>query len=435
MTARAIAGVKGMNDLLPEESGRWHSLEQILRETVLRHGYQEIRTPIVEPTPLFVRSVGEGTDIVDKEMYSFVFHDESMTMRPEGTAGVVRAFIEHTLHGKQPVSRLFYIGPMFRGERPARGRYRQFHQAGCEVFGDAGPVVDAEMIDMLVGLLRRLEIENVEVVINSLGGAGAKDRYRARLVEHLTPLRDGLSDESQRRLASNPLRILDSKSPKDAAAIASAPSILEVIDDEDKAHFDALCGLLDALGTPYKVDSRLVRGLDYYTRTLFELRGRGGELGAQNALGGGGRYDRLVEELGGPSTPAVGFALGLERLLLAMPKHVALPESTVLLAPIGDRAIKVALTIAKALRAAGVTALVEGRGASLKAMLRRANLSGARVAVVIGDSELDRHVVQLKDLAAHTQREVSADALDVITHEIKAILVSPAPDAGVVSHS
>jgi histidyl-tRNA synthetase len=395
-----------MNDLLPSEVARWHALEETIEDVLRLHAYREIRVPMIEHTPLYVRSVGEGTDIVDKEMYSFTFHDEPMTVRPEGTAGVVRAYVEHGIHAKEPVSRFYYVGPMFRGERPARGRYRQFHQVGCEVFGDPGPVVDAEMIDMLVGMLKRLGIQDIEVLVNSLGGKGTKPRYREKLVEFLEPKKHELSEDSKRRLITNPLRILDSKNPVDQAAVQDAPSVLDVIDDDDRKHFDGLRRHLDKLGTPYTVEPKLVRGLDYYSRTLFEVRGRGGELGAQNTLVGGGRYDGLVEELGGPSTPAIGFAAGLERLLLATalePKKVA---SEVFIAPIGERAASEALLIARELREAGVAAVVEGRGGSLKSMLRRANSLNATRAIVLGDGELDRGVVQLKDLAGHAQRDV-----------------------------
>ncbi len=395
-----------MNDLLPSEVARWHAMEETIREVVRLHGYREIRVPVIEHTPLYVRSVGEGTDIVDKEMYSFTFHDEPMTVRPEGTAGVVRAYVEHAVHTKEPVSRFYYEGPMFRGERPARGRYRQFHQAGCEVFGDPGPVVDAEMIDMIVALFARLGIKDVEVLVNSLGGKGTKAKYREKLVEYLTPEKDALSEDSKRRLSTNPLRILDSKDPRDQAAIKDAPSVLDVIDDDDRAHFDGLRRHLDKLQTPYTVEPRLVRGLDYYSRTLFEIRGRGGELGAQNTLAGGGRYDGLVEELGGPATPAIGFAAGLERLLLATELPAKKLEADVLIAPMGERAAGEALVIARELRAAGVPVVVEGRGGSLKSMLRRANSLGSAKAIVIGDGELDRGVVQLKDLAGHSQKDV-----------------------------
>lgn len=404
--SRAISAVKGINDLLPSEVARWRALESTIREVVRLHGYREIRVPVIEHTPLYVRSVGEGTDIVDKEMYSFVFHDEPLTVRPEGTAGVVRAYIEHAIHAKEPVSRFYYEGPMFRGERPARGRYRQFHQAGCEVFGDPGPLVDAEMIDMVVEIMKRIGVQDVQVLVNSLGQKGTKAAYREKLLEFLEPKKDGLSEDSKRRLATNPLRILDSKDPRDQALVADAPSVLDVIDDEDRKHFDDLRRHLDKLGTPYVVDPRLVRGLDYYSRTLFEVRGSGGELGAQNALAGGGRYDGLVEELGGPPTPGIGFAAGLERLLLAtsLPPVVDVPE--VFVAPLGDRAVPEALLLGRELRAAGVATLVEGRGGSLKAMLRRANSLGSTHAIVIGGGELDRGVVQLKELAAHAQRDV-----------------------------
>lgn len=418
--SRAISAVKGMNDLLPTDVARWRALESTIREVVRLHGYREIRVPVIEHTQLYVRSVGEGTDIVDKEMYSFVFHDEPMTVRPEGTAGVVRAYVEHGLHAKEPVSRLYYEGPMFRGERPARGRYRQFYQAGCEVFGDPGPLVDAEMIDMIVGLLRRLGITDVEVLLNSLGGKGTKARYRERLVEYLEPHKDALSEDSKRRLTTNPLRILDSKDPRDQKVIASAPSVLDVIGDDDRAHFDGLRRHLDKLGTPYTVEPRLVRGLDYYSRTLFEVRGRGGELGAQNTLVGGGRYDGLVEELGGPPTPAIGFAAGLERLLLATSVAPAKDQPEVFVAPLGERAMGEALALARELREAGVPTLVEGRGGSLKSMLRRANALGSTIAMVIGDGEVDRGVVQLKDLAAHAQRDVPrAEVVSAVTEAVR----------------
>ncbi len=421
MSGRAINAVKGMNDILPGDVERWRALEATLRDVWRAHGYREVRTPIVEPTPLFVRGIGEGTDIVDKEMYSFVFHDEPMTLRPEGTAGAARAYIEHGIHAKEPVTRWCYEGPMFRGERPARGRYRQFHQHGCEVFGDAGPLVDAEMIDMLVGMLRRLHVDDVQVLVNTLGGPGTRDRYRQRLVAHFEPNKDRLSDDSKRRLTTNPLRILDSKHDRDQEAIASAPSVLDVIDDDDRKHFDGLRAHLDRLGVPYKVDPRLVRGLDYYTRTVFELRGSGGELGAQNALFGGGRYDGLIEELGGPPTPAIGFALGVERILLATTAEKPFVEPPVFVAPIGERAAGEALVIARELRGLGIVTVVEGRGGSLKSMLRRANALESKIAIVLGDAELDRGAVQLKDLAAHQQRDVPRTDL---SREIAAALAS-----------
>ncbi len=401
-----LRAVKGMHDILPDEIGRWHRLEAAFRAMASRHGYEEVRTPVCEPTPLFVRSIGEATDVVEKEMYSFRRHDDELTLRPEGTAGAARAYLEHTVHARQAVTRWSYLGPMFRGERPARGRQRQFHQAGCEIYGDPGPVCDAEMIDMLVGFLGELGVGEIEVLVNSLGSGDTRARYRDALVTHLSPRRADLSEESQRRLDKNPLRILDSKSPRDQELCADAPTVLDVLDGDDRAHFDALRRHLDALGTPYRVDPRLVRGLDYYTRTLFELRGSGGELGAQNALGGGGRYDGMIAELGGPATPAIGFALGLERLLLAMRPELPRAAPLVVLVPLGDAGATACLVLAKELRALSIPAIVDGRGGKLKAMMARAEQRGATVAVLIGDAELERGAVAVKTMATHAQEEL-----------------------------
>ncbi len=424
------AAVKGMNDILPDEVGRWHQLERAFRETVELCGYQEVRTPVVEPTALFVRSIGENTDIVEKEMYSFERHSDALTLRPEGTAGVVRAYVEHHIDQREPVSRWYYLGPMFRGERPARGRYRQFHQLGCEVYGDNGPTCDAEMIDMLVAFFHKLGIGELEVVINSLGGPDTRPRYRTALLEYLAPRKDALSEESQRRLTTNPLRILDSKDPRDIEALGQAPSILDVLGDDDRVHWNALLKHLERLETPVKVDPTLVRGLDYYTRTLFEVRTSAGEVGAQNALGGGGRYDGLVREIGGPNVPAIGFAVGVERTLLAMTSTDATPRVLCSIAPIGPRAASEALVLAKQLRELGVAVDVDGRGGaggSLKAMLRRANSLHARLCIVLGDAELDAGQAQLKDLEGHTQGLVArADLVSQVVARMK----SDAPSGG-----
>jgi histidyl-tRNA synthetase len=398
--------VKGMNDILPDEVDRWQHLEQAFRRTAELHGYAEVRTPIVEPTELFVRSIGETTDVVEKEMYSFAHHDEALTMRPEGTAGAARAYVEHKVHAREPVTRWYYLGPMFRAERPQRGRYRQFHQAGCEIFGDPGPIADAEMIDMLVGLFRELGVADVRAGVGSIGGAETRARYRDALLGFLRPKREKLSEHAQARLEQNPLRILDSKDDRDKEACQGAPSMVDLLDDADRAHWDGLRSALDALGTPYEIDPTLVRGLDYYTRTLFELRSSAGELGAQNTLCGGGRYDDMVAELGGPSVPAIGFAMGLERILLAMGDRPAARPTLCYVAPLGERGKLSALAIGRELRAEGVRTEVDGRGNSLKSQLRRADALGARFCVVLGDAELDRGVVQLKDLGAHTQSEV-----------------------------
>jgi len=415
-----LRAVKGMNDVLPDEIGRWHRLENAFRTLVELYRYEEIRPPLVEATALFARQIGEVTDIVEKEMYSFQHHGEDLTLRPEGTAGVARAYVEHRIDTKEPLSRWYYLGPMFRSERPQKGRYRQFYQAGCEVFGDAGPAIDAEMIDMLVKLMKDLGIGEVTAHVNTLGAAGTRARYRETLLQYLSPRAGELSEDSQRRLQTNPLRILDSKDPRDADIMAGAPSILDVLEDDDRAHFESLCRYLDQGQTPYVVDPRLVRGFDYYTRTLFELRGSGSELGSQNALGGGGRYDRMVRELGGPDVPAIGFALGLERLLLAMPQTPPPLKKSVLLAPMGEAATVQALLIAKSLRRYGIPAEVDGRKSSLKSMLRRANAAGATYCIVLGDAEIAAGTVQVKDLAGHTQEDLSrTDVARILADRIR----------------
>ena len=328
-----LRAVRGMNDILPDEVVRWQRLEGAFRRHAELHGYAEVRTPIIEHTSLFRRQVGESTDIVEKEMYSFERHGDDLTVRPEGTAGAARAYVEHQVATKEPVSRWYYLGPMFRGERPAKGRYRQFYQAGCEIYGDPGPLCDAEIIQLVVGLFRDLGVGEVVVHVNSLGSAGTRERYRDALLAHFTPLEASLSEDSQRRLEKNPLRILDSKDPRDQAAAQGAPSILNVLDAADPEHWQGLLHYLGVLGVPHVVDPTLVRGLDYYTRTLFEVRTKSTDLGAQNALGGGGRYDNMVKSLGGPDVPAIGFALGLERILLSMPEAAAPPPKTCALLP------------------------------------------------------------------------------------------------------
>ena len=417
MEHRAITGT---SDVLPNQSARWLVIERAFRDLVGQHAYDEIRTPIIEPTPLFLRSIGVATDIVEKEMYSFLHHGDAITLRPEGTASAVRAYVQHHINQTEPVSRWYYVGPMFRGERPARGRYRQFHQLGCELFGDPGPACDAEMIDMLQVFFASLGIPNIDIVVNSLGSRDTRDRYSRVLVDHLAPRKDDLSEDSRRRLLSNPLRILDSKDERDIAALVGVPSVLDVVDAGDRAHFDSLRRYLDRLGTPYRVDPTLVRGLDYYTRTLFEIRCDAGSIGAQNALGGGGRYDTLVSQLGGTDTPAIGFALGVERILLAMESVEAGQELSSLVAvlPLGEAAAGEALVLARELRARGLRVDVDcrgGSGASVKSMLRRANARSVRVCLVLGDSELANQQVQLKDLLARSQETVARrDVVDCV---------------------
>ena len=407
----AFRAVKGMNDILPDEVQAWHFVENLFRETVRRHGYSEVRTPVVESTSLFVRSIGETTDVVDKEMYTFDRHDDSLTLRPEGTAGAARAYVEHAVQAKEPVSRWYYIGPMFRAERPQRGRYRQFYQAGCEIYGDKGPIADAEMITMLVDFLGSIGIAGLEVKINSLGGGDTRERYRTALSDYFRPLCEQLSEHARERLEANPLRILDSKDPRDQAVAAGAPSILDSLAPEDKDHFSELCACLDTLGTPYRVEPRLVRGLDYYTRTLFEIVSTAGDLGSQNALVGGGRYDNMVHELGGPKVPAIGFAMGLERLLLAIANQPPAVQTHCFFAPLGAAAARRSLVLARELRQKSFIVEVDGRGGSLKSMLRRADSLQACCAVVIGDNELANDSAVLKDLKQHTQRAIDLSSL------------------------
>jgi histidyl-tRNA synthetase len=417
-----IRAVKGMNDILPEEIRRWQRIEATFRSTVALYGYEEVRTPLVEPTALFVRSIGEATDVVDKEMYSFERHSESLTLRPEGTAGAARAFVEHSRHAKEAVTRWYYIGPMFRAERPQRGRYRQFHQAGCEIYGDPGPVCDAEMIAMLADFLGRLGIANLKIQVNSIGGAESRERYREALLEFFRPKLEQLSEHARERLEKNPLRVLDSKDPRDRAASEGAPSVLDYLVDDDQRHWEGVKRALDSMQVAYVVTPGLVRGLDYYTRTLFEITAASGELGTQNALCGGGRYDKMIEGLGGPATPAVGFAIGLERILLAMPEEVIEPAPLCFFAPIGEAATDRALSFAQALRRHGVRVEVDSRGRSPKAMLRRADSMKARSVIVLGDSELERSVAAVKDLSSHAHTEVGfSDLVNWLSEALKPV--------------
>lgn len=409
--------VKGMNDILPDEVGRWHHVERIFRRTVELYGYAEVRTPLLESTELYVRSTGETSEIVEKQMFTFERSGESLALRPEGTPGAARAYIARSVHAREPVTRWYYLGPMFRAEQPQRGRYRQFYQAGCELIGDAGPIVDAEMIDMLVELLRELGVTDAVACVNSLGGRATRARYREALLDFLRPKADTLSEHARRRLEDNPLRILDSKNPADQKAVQGAPSILDVLEPDDRAHFDGLRRALDALGTPYKVVPELVRGLDYYTRTVFEIQSTMGELGSQNTLIAGGRYDGMLKELGGPDLPAIGFAMGIERVLLASPLGPIEPPPLCFIAPLGERAAVAGLGLARELRRKGVRVELDGRGNSMRSMLRRADALGARLCLVLGDAEIDQGIVQLKHLAAHTQRTVAQN--DVVSEVVR----------------
>lgn len=395
-----VQSVIGMNDVLPAEAARWRALEAAFHATCARYGFGEVRTPFCEYTELFVKGIGEGTDVVSKEMYTFEDRGgRSLTLRPEGTASAVRAYLEHAA-GSEPVARWYYCGPMFRGEKPAKGRYRQFSQVGAEVYGDAGFSVDAELIDLAASFLRALGIPKFEVRINSLGSGDTRTRYEEALRAYFTPLRDKLSEDSQRRLEKNPLRIIDSKAPEDQALRPGAPDLIKFLGDDDKKHFDGVCEVLTKLGTPFVVDPTIVRGLDYYTRTIFELKDASGSLGAQDTLAAGGRYDNLVAQLGGKPTPAVGFAMGIERLLLAAPAPKAERAQSVAVIGIGNEAAVCAeaLSIARELRSAGIVTHVDTRFGKPDRQFKYADRVGAQAGIVLGSSEVAAGTVVLKDL-------------------------------------
>ncbi len=405
--SETIKAVKGMNDILPPESARWDWLEERVRSLMSRHGYVGVRTPIVEPTALFVRGLGEVTDIVEKEMYSFEdsMNGDRLTLRPENTAGVVRAITEHSLL-RDGGKRLFYIGPMFRHERPQKGRYRQFHQVGAEALGYAGPDVDAELILMCRMLWRELglvEGRDVRLEINSLGQPDERRAHREALIAHFEAHAELLDEDAKRRLHSNPLRILDTKNPAMQAVVESAPQLMSFLGAESLAHLDAVRASLDAVGQPYRVNPRLVRGMDYYNLTVFEWVTE--RLGSQGTVCGGGRYDTLIEQLGGKPAPAVGWALGIERLLMLLQEAgVEAPEARPHAYAVVTHAasVPVALRTIDALRGCGVSVLMNAAGreglGSMKSQFKRADASGADYALIFGDDEVSRGEVAVKPL-------------------------------------
>lgn len=402
-----IQPIRGMNDILPEATPRWHFLETATCEVLSAYGYREMRVPILEKTELFARSIGEVTDIVEKEMYSFEDRNgDSLTLRPEATAGMVRAGLSNGLLYNQ-VQRLWCMGPMFRHERPQKGRYRQFHQVDVEAYGLSGPDIDAELNIMLARLWRRLGIGQVELQINSLGGAEARTAYRGKLLEYLRRHASALDDDSRRRLETNPLRVLDSKNPAMQALLQQAPSILDSLDADSRAHFAMFRTLLDDADIPYRINPRLVRGLDYYTRTVFEWVTT--RLGAQDAVCSGGRYDGLVEHLGGKSTPAIGFAMGVERLVSLMEEEgVPLPDAAphAYLVRVGAAAERAGLKLAETLRTAlpRLRLLTDCSGGDFGKQLKRADKSGARVALVLGDNEVRTQQVGFKPLRNNAEQ-------------------------------
>ncbi|MGB5808582.1 histidine--tRNA ligase [Castellaniella sp.] len=387
---KKVAGLTGMKDALPPETARWERLEALVRDWLAGYGYQNLRTPVLEQTRLFARGIGEVTDIVEKEMYSFVdpLNDERLTMRPEFTAGIVRSVIEHNFLYDRP-RRVYAMGPVFRHERPQRGRYRQFHQIDVEALGFAGPDVDAELILMLARLWRLLGLKDIRLELNSLGQAAERAAHRAALIVHLEKHIDVLDEEARRRMHSNPLRVLDTKNPAMQDMADSAPRLFDFLGEESLAHYRGLCDRLDDAGIAYTLNPRLVRGLDYYNLTVFEwVTDR---LGAQGTVCGGGRYDGLIELLGGKSAPAVGFAIGMERLLDLWQQDAPEQdpaECQVYLVHQGDEAQRRAAQIAESLRDAGLRALVHAGSTGFKSQFRRADASGAVAAVIIGGDEL-----------------------------------------------
>ncbi|MEO7056730.1 MAG: histidine--tRNA ligase [Caldimonas sp.] len=418
----ALRAVKGMNDILPPESARWESFEAKVRSLMRRHGYANVRTPIVEPTALFVRGLGEVTDIVEKEMYSFEdsMNGDRLTLRPEATAGVVRAVNEHNLL-REGGKRLFYIGPMFRHERPQKGRYRQFHQVGAEAMGYPGPDVDAELILLCRSLWRELGLvvgDQVRLEINSLGQRDERQMHRDALIAHFEAEPALLDDDARRRLHTNPMRLLDSKHPPMQAAIEAAPRMLDFLGEQSQAHFDGVRAALDAAGLAYRVNPRLVRGLDYYNLTVFEWVTD--LLGSQNAVCGGGRYDPLIGQLGGKAAPAVGWGMGIERVLLLLEAAglAEAPEAPDVYAIVPDAvALPAAIAACDAMRAAGLAVLMhaagtDGRG-SMKSQFRKADGSGARLAAIFGADELGRGEVAIKSLREPATAQRSLPLADV----------------------
>ncbi len=398
--SQTLQAVRGMNDILPDEAAFWELFEDTIRSWLKAYGYRPIRLPIVEPTPLFKRAIGEVTDIVEKEMYSFIdsLNGEPLTLRPEGTAGCVRAVIQHNLIARQP-QRLYYIGQMYRHERPQKGRYRQFHQVGVEALGYAGPDIDAEMILMGARLWADLGLDGIELQLNSLGQAEERAQHRAALIAYFEENAELLDEDGKRRLYTNPLRILDTKNPALQELCAAAPKLIDYLGAESLAHFEGVQRVLRDAGIPYTINPRLVRGLDYYNLTVFEwVTDR---LGAQGTVCAGGRYDGLVEQLGGKAAPACGFAMGIERLIALIKDaggEPAAPAPDVYMVHQGEAASRLAFRVAEGLRDQGIAVLLHCGGGSFKSQMKKADGSGATFAVIIGDDEAATGEAQLKPL-------------------------------------
>tara|TARA_B100000749_G_scaffold172783_1_gene133237 strand:+ start:1183 stop:2448 length:1266 start_codon:yes stop_codon:yes gene_type:complete len=411
MTEEFIRSIKGTQDILPSQSHRWQVLEATIHNTMDTYGYSEIRTPAFERTELFSRGVGEETDIVSKEMYSWTDQGgENLTLKPELTAPVVRSFIQHNLGGQSPINKLYYIDALFRRERPQKGRYRQFHQFGIEAFGSEHPEIDAEVIALAMSVFNDIGLTGLTLKLNSIGSPECRSDYRNALRDFLKPHFNDLSETSQKRFENNPMRILDTKIPHEIEILKEAPNISDSLTAEDKAHFEEVCSLLDAMGIQYLIESNLVRGLDYYTRTTFEITST--ELGAQDAICGGGRYDGLVETLGGKPTPGIGFAAGMERILLALGDDDLSGKTTqVYIVGLGDGVRPTVAKLAEDLRQNNVRTNFDPLRRSMKAQMREANKCGATIAIIIGDKELVTGRGEVKDLSSGDQQKIDIKSL------------------------
>jgi histidyl-tRNA synthetase len=415
-----IQALRGTRDILPEEVGYWQLIESTVKKILSRAAYQEIRAPIFEQTALFERGIGEATDVVGKEMYTFSSRgDRSITLRPEGTAGVVRAYIQNKLHAQGGVQRLWYTGPMFRYERPQAGRQRQFHQVGLELLGCDAPRADAEVIALATDILQTLGLKNLELDINSVGNGEDRANYRQALVGYLEPYQNDLDEDSKDRLTRNPLRILDSKDPKTQEIAQNAPKITEHLSAKSKKHFDTVLQLISDLNIKYQINHCLVRGLDYYTHTAFEIKSA--DLGAQATVCGGGRYDGLVQELGGPETQAVGWAIGMERLVLLLQQINSRPVNSpdFYLVSRGEVAEKQGLLLAQKLRNLDLSVELDLSGSAFGKQFKRADRSGAVACLIIGDAEAENHTVNLKWLASGEQQAIAQENLFTTINELK----------------
>ena len=405
----SITAVKGFNDILPAETAVWQFIEETSRRVFGRFGFSEIRVPVVEKTELFCRSIGDATDIVEKEMYTFCDKgDTSLTLRPEGTAGVMRALIEHKLYAQDSINKLYYLGAMFRYERPQKGRYRQFHQIGAEVTGAHDPIVDAQVLLMLSRLFTELGLDEPRLQVNSLGCPACRPAYREALMAFIAECQDALCEDCRRRQGTNPLRVLDCKVPNCAEATSGAPAMVDHLCGECADHFSRVQGYLNATDVPYSINPRMVRGLDYYTRTTFELVT--GLLGSQSAVAAGGRYDGLVAQLGGPAVPGIGFALGVERVALLLGDRCPVRTPDLFVALAGEAARLTGFRLVAELQDHGLWVETDCEGKSLKSQLRRADKLGARYSMVLGDNELSSGCITLKRMVDGSSQDVSLEA-------------------------